>query len=132
MILGLGSDIVEIERIEDLLDRQGERFLERIFTPREQQKAQQSSRPAASFAKRFAAKEACSKALGTGLSKGLSWKEMEVTNLSSGQPQLTLSHKAEEQLKQLVTEGFKPKIHISLSDTEHYAEAVVIISAVPE
>ncbi|MDE3060955.1 MAG: holo-ACP synthase [Pseudomonadota bacterium] len=132
MILGLGSDLTDIRRIEKSLERFGVRFENRIFTPAEQKKAR--SRPlavAATYAKRFAAKEACAKALGTGLHRGVFWRDMEVINLPSGRPALHLSGGALKQLEALMPKGMKAVIHLSLSDEYPLAQAQVIISAEP-
>ncbi len=129
MILGLGSDIIEIARIERLLERHRERFLNRIFTQYEQEYAQASVKMAARLAKRFAAKEACAKALGTGIAAGISWKDMEVRNNEQGQPQMLLKGAALSRLQQLTPEGMQPSLHLSLSDTDQLAQATVLISA---
>ncbi len=128
MIIGIGNDLVDIRRIERLLHHYGRRFVERVFTKSEQERALQAHDQARSLAKRFAAKEAAMKALGTGLSN-LKWIEVSVDNLQSGQPTLIFSGKAKKQLKKLIPSGFVPKIHISLSDELYFAFAVVIISA---
>lgn len=129
MIIGLGSDIVEIVRIERLLERHYERFLNRIFTAHEQQYAISTTKTAARLAKRFAAKEACVKALGTGISAGITWKDIEVQNNQQGQPQIILSGKALARLEELTPENMRPSIHLSLSDTDQLAQATVVISA---
>jgi holo-[acyl-carrier protein] synthase len=132
MIIGLGSDLIDIKRIEKSLERFGERFIRRVFTDTEIAKAEGRANRAETYAKRFAAKEACSKALGTGLSQGTYWRDMAVTNLPSGRPTLTLSGGALENLKRLVPKGYKPDIQLTLTDEYPLAQAMVIISAVPE
>ncbi|MEN8236935.1 MAG: holo-ACP synthase [Pseudomonadota bacterium] len=129
MILGIGSDIIEIIRIERLLKRHQERFLNRIFTELEQKYAISSLKTAARLAKRFAAKEACAKALGTGIADGISWKDMEVKNNRQGQPQILLKGAALIRLRDLTPENMKPRVYISLSDTDQLAQATVLISA---
>jgi holo-[acyl-carrier protein] synthase len=132
MILGLGSDLIDIRRIEKTLERFGERFIERIFTDEEKRRAER--RPfnrAATYAKRFAAKEACSKALGTGFRLGVFWRDLQVTNLSSGQPTLSLSGGAAERLAEITPQGMKARIDLTMTDDFPLAQAVVIISAVP-
>jgi len=131
MILGLGSDLIDIRRIEKTLERFGGRFLDRIFTEEERRRAE--SRPltrAATYAKRFAAKEACSKALGTGFHRGVFWRDLGVVNLPSGQPTLRLSGGAALRLAELVPAGMKARIDLTMTDDHPWAEAVVIISAV--
>jgi holo-[acyl-carrier protein] synthase len=132
MIIGLGSDIIEISRVRRALYRFGDRFLKRIFSDHEQMRAMGLRNPVASLAKRFVAKEACSKALGTGMSQGLSWQDMEVKNLSQGQPTLRLSSVANDLLIRLVPKEYVSRIHLSLSDSVYYAQAVVIIEALKE
>jgi holo-[acyl-carrier protein] synthase len=134
MILGLGQDITDIRRIEKTLQRFGERFEARLFTDRERAKAASLAGAglrvvAGRYAKRFAAKEACSKALGTGLSMGTRWRDMEVVNLPSGQPTLTLTGRALERLRRMTPEGKTPVLHLSLTDEYPLAMATVIISA---
>lgn len=131
MILGLGSDSIDIRRIEKTIARYGERFLDRIFTPAERQRSDRRRQRAASYAKRFAAKEACSKALGTGL-RGIGWREMGVVNLPSGKPTMTLSGGAAMRLAALTPPGHRAQIDVSLTDDFPMAQAIVIISAVPE
>jgi len=130
MIIGLGSDVIDIRRIEKTLARFGERFTHRVYTERERARAER--RPlerAASYAKRFAAKEACSKALGTGIRRGVFWRDMGVTNLPSGQPTMQLTGGAAERLDEIIPPGYKPLIHITLSDDYPIAVGFVIISA---
>jgi holo-[acyl-carrier protein] synthase len=129
MIVGIGSDIVEIERIEKLTQRFGKKFLERVFTKQEQEKAFSYSNPASSLAKRFAAKEAFAKALGTGIGQSLSWQDIEVMNLVSGKPEIVLKEKAEKLLKEKAALKV-PFIHLSLSDSRRYALAMVVIEFV--
>jgi holo-[acyl-carrier protein] synthase len=133
MILGIGSDLANIERIEATLARFGDRFRDRVFTDREQRKAE--SRPrnvAATYAKRWAAKEACSKALGTGLRMGISWKDMAVSNLSSGQPVMHLSGWAAERLASMTPPGHRAVVHVTLTDDHPWAQAFVVIEALPD
>jgi holo-[acyl-carrier protein] synthase len=131
VILGLGNDLIDIRRIEQTLQRFGDRFLERIFTDAERRRADRRPHDrAASYAKRFAAKEACSKALGTGFRDGVYWRDMGVVNLRSGQPTLILSGGAAVRLAELVPAGHRPRIDLTMTDDHPWAEAVVIISAV--
>ena len=132
MIIGLGNDIIDIRRIEKTLERYGERFIERIFTDIERQKSERRAERAASYAKRFAAKEACAKALGTGLRRGVYWRDMGVINLPSGRPTLELTGGAAQQLHAITPEGYEARIDLTLTDDFPLAEAVVIISGVPE
>jgi holo-[acyl-carrier protein] synthase len=132
MILGIGSDLCNIDRIEATLARFGDRFIARVFTDREQQKA--SSRPrslAATYAKRWAAKEACSKALGTGLRMGIAWKDMGVSNLRSGQPVMHLTGWAADRLAQMTPPCHTAIIHVTLTDDAPWAQAFVVIEARP-
>ena len=132
MILGIGTDLCNIDRIAGVLDRHGDRFRNRVFTPREQAKA--ASRPravAATYAKRWAAKEACSKALGTGLRMGISWKDMAVTNLRTGQPVMHLSGWAAERLAAMTPPGHLAIVHVTLTDDHPWAQAFVVIEARP-
>jgi len=132
MILGIGSDLCNIERIEATLARFGDRFRNRVFTDREQRKAE--TRPhavAATYAKRWAAKEACSKALGTGLRMGIAWKDMAVTNLRSGQPVMQVSGWAAERLAAMTPAGHTAVIHLTLTDDHPWAQAFVVIEARP-
>src|SRR5436189_5316730 len=132
MIIGIGSDLIDIRRIEQTIDRHGERFLERIFTRVERAKSDKRAQRAASYAKRFAAKEACAKALGTGMRRGVFWKDMGVINLRSGQPTMALTGGALERLKEMTPAGHRAVIHLSLTDDHPYAQAFVIIEALPE
>jgi holo-[acyl-carrier protein] synthase len=132
LILGIGSDLTDIRRIAETLDRFGERFVARIFTETERARSERKADRAASYAKRFAAKEACAKALGTGLRRGVFWRDMGVTNLRSGQPTMRLTGGAAERLAQMTPPGSRAAIHLSLTDDHPYAQAFVVIEAVPE
>ena len=132
MIIGIGSDLIDIRRVEKTLERFGERFTNRCFTEIERAKSDRRKNRAASYAKRFAAKEACAKALGTGLRRGVFWRDMGVVNLSSGRPTLQLTGGAALQLERLTPSGFEPRIDLTLTDDFPLAQAFVIISAVPE
>src|SRR6201986_632038 len=116
MIIGLGSDLIDIRRIEQTLERHGERFINRIFTQTEQRKSDRRHQRAASYAKRFAAKEACAKALGTGLRAGVFWRDMGVINLRSGQPTMELTGGAHARLLEIMPPGHRPVVHLSLTD----------------
>lgn len=130
MILGIGSDLVQIPRIEKTLERFGERFILRVYTDLERARAERRpNQRADTYAKRFGAKEACSKALGTGMSQGVFWRDMGVANLPSGQPTMVLTGGAARRLAELTPPGFKPHIHVSLTDDYPLAFAFVIISA---
>jgi holo-[acyl-carrier protein] synthase len=131
MILGLGSDLIDIRRIEQVIERFGDRFLDRIFTEAERQKCDRRADRAASYARRFAAKEACSKALGTGLRGGVFWRDLGVINLPSGQPSLHLTGGALRRLVEITPTGMMARLDISLTDEPPIAQAVVIITAVP-
>jgi len=135
MIIGIGSDLIDITRVQRVLERHGARFLERVFTETERARAaRRASSPrlvAASYAKRFAAKEACAKALGTGIRGGVWWRDMGVVNLPGGRPSLELSGGAAARLRVLTPEGFTAQIDLSLTDDWPLAQAFVIISAVP-
>jgi holo-[acyl-carrier protein] synthase len=131
MIIGLGSDICDVRRIEDVLARHGERFVNRIFTATERAKAEGRVRRADTYAKRFAAKEACAKALGTGFRRGVFWRDMGVVNLSSGRPTMQLTGGALAQLKAITPPGHTARIDVSLTDDGPIAQAIVIIQAVP-
>ncbi len=132
MIIGLGSDLIDIRRVERSLERFGERFVQRVFTEIEQAKSERRKQRAASYAKRFAAKEACSKALGTGLRKGVYWRDMGVANLPSGKPTMVLTGGALMQLESMMPGGHQPIIHITITDDWPLAQAFVIIEAVPQ
>ena len=131
MILGIGNDIVDIRRIEQTLDRFGDRFIARVFTEIERTKSDRRRMRAASYAKRFAAKEACSKALGTGFRKGVFWRDLGVVNEPSGRPTMRLTGGALGHLEQLTPDGHTAVVHLTITDDHPYAQAVVIISAVP-
>lgn len=131
MILGLGSDIVDVRRIERMIERYGDRFLQRIFTDVERAKADRRPTRAATYAKRFAAKEACAKALGTGFRDGVFWRDLGVVNLSSGRPTMRLTGGALARLTAITPPGHEPRIDITLTDEGPLAQALVIISAVP-
>ena len=130
MILGIGSDLIDIRRIETTLARHGERFTARVFTPAERAKSDRRTARAASYAKRFAAKEACAKALGTGLSQGVFWRDMGVVNSPGGAPTMVLSGGALKRLHALLPPGFTPRIHLTLTDEPPLAQAFVVIEAV--
>ena len=130
MIIGLGSDLMDIRRIEKSLDRFGDRFVQRVFTDVEQAKSDKRRMRAASYAKRFAAKEAGAKALGTGIARGVSWKEIGVVNLPGGKPTLELKGRALDWLQRLTPEGMTPLVHITITDDFPYAQAFVVIEAI--
>ncbi len=130
MILGIGSDLSDIRRIQATLDRFGARFTHRIFTELERTRSDRKPDAASSYAKRFAAKEACAKALGTGMRRGVFWRDMGVVNMRSGQPTMALSGGALLRLNEMVPAGHVAKIHLSLTDDHPYAQAFVIIEAV--
>ncbi len=132
MILGIGSDIIDIRRVEKTLQRFGERFVERVFTDTERRKSEGRAKRAASYAKRFAAKEACSKALGTGFRAGVFWRDMGVVNLASGKPTMKLTGGALKRLVEITPSGMRAQIDLSLTDDDPHAQAIVIISAVPD
>jgi holo-[acyl-carrier protein] synthase len=129
LIIGLGSDLADIRRIEATLERFGERFVERIFTDVERARSERKADRAASYAKRFAAKEACAKALGTGLRAGVFWRDMGVVNLRSGRPTLALTGGAATRLAAMTPAGMTARIHLSLTDDHPYAQAFVVIEA---
>ncbi|MCA3714083.1 holo-ACP synthase [Phenylobacterium sp.] len=132
MILGIGSDLSDIRRIQASLDRFGDRFRNRCFTEIERRRSEAKPDAAASYAKRFAAKEACAKALGTGLRRGVFWRDMGVVNLRSGQPTLSLTGGAAARLAEITPAGHRAMIHLSMTDDHPYAQAFVIIEALPE
>ena len=132
MILGIGTDLANIERIQGVLDRFGDRFRNRVFTETEQRRAERRKDVAGTYAKRWAAKEACSKALGTGLSMGISWKDMAVSNMRSGQPTMALTGWAADRLALMTPAGHTAKIHVTLTDDHPWAQAFVLIEALPE
>ncbi|MEM1351212.1 MAG: holo-ACP synthase [Pseudomonadota bacterium] len=131
MILGIGTDLANIDRIQGTLDRFGDRFRNRVFTKTEQQKAERRRDVAGTYAKRWAAKEACSKALGTGLAMGIAWKDMSVTNLKSGQPVMHVTGWAQERLAKMTPPGHEALIHVTLTDDHPWAQAFVVIEALP-
>jgi len=129
VIIGLGSDIVDVTRIARAIDRHGERFLARIYTPAERSKAESRVNSIETYAKRFAAKEACSKALGTGFRNGVFWRDMGVVNLPSGRPTMKLTGGALRRLEAITPPGCETRIDVSLTDEGPTAQAIVIISA---
>ena len=129
MILGLGSDLCDITRIEKTLERHGARFIARVFTEIEREKSDRRRARAASYAKRFAAKEACAKALGTGMRQGVFWRDLGVVNLPSGQPTMALSGGAAMRLDALTPKGYQPVIHLTITDDYPLAQAFVVIEA---
>jgi holo-[acyl-carrier protein] synthase len=130
MILGVGTDLIDIRRIERTLERFGARFVERVFTAAEQARAERRSDRAAAYAKRYAAKEACAKALGTGFRQGVYWRDIGVGNRPSGQPVLQLTGGAADRLAVLTPAGMTPQVDLSLTDEPPFGHAVVIISAI--
>lgn len=131
MILGIGSDLCNIERISGTLERFGDRFKNRVFTEIEQAKAERRKDTAGTYAKRWAAKEACSKALGTGLAMGIAWKDMSVRNLRSGQPVMEVTGWAKDRLARMTPPGYEAIIHVTLTDDHPWAQAFVVIEARP-
>jgi holo-[acyl-carrier protein] synthase len=132
MIIGLGSDLIDIRRIEKTIEQHGERFLKRIFTSRERERSDSRAARSASYAKRFAAKEACAKALGTGLRRGVFWKDMGVVNLAGGKPTMALTNGALRRLEEITPQGHRAQIDLTITDDFPLAQAIVIISAVRE
>lgn len=132
MIIGLGSDLIDITRIARTLERFGDKFVQRCFTETERVKSDRRANRADSYAKRYAAKEACSKALGTGFRKGVFWRDMGVVNLPSGKPTMALTNGAAARLAEITPPGMKPLIELSLTDEPPIAQAIVIISAIPD
>ena len=132
MILGIGNDLANIDRIGRTIERFGARFLDRVYTEIEQATAERRAERIATYAKRWAAKEACSKALGTGLAMGISWKDMAVRNLPSGQPTMTLTGWAAERLTAMTPPGHSAHIHVTLTDDYPWAQAFVVIEALPD
>ena len=130
MILGIGSDMIDIRRIEQVIERFGDRFLDRIFTDAERRKCDRRANRSASYARRFAAKEACSKALGTGFRNGVFWRDLGVVNLASGRPCMRLTGGALRRLEEITPEGMTARLDVTLTDEPPIAQAVVIISAV--
>ena len=133
MILGIGNDLIDIRRVEKTLDRFGARFVERVFTDVERRKSDRRAARAASYAKRFAAKEACAKALGTGVPRrGVYWRDLGVVNLPSGKPTMHLTNGAARRLDEITPEGMNAQVDITITDDYPFAQAIVIISAVPK
>jgi holo-[acyl-carrier protein] synthase len=130
MIIGMGSDITDIRRIEKVIGRHGDRFLDRIFTQSERARAERRAHPMATYAKRFAAKEACAKALGTGIRRGVWWRDMGVINLPSGRPTMELTGGALRRLEAITPAGCEARIDLTISDEWPLAQAIVVISAV--
>jgi len=131
MILGIGSDIIDIRRVQKVIERHGERFLSRIFTDVERAKAERRAKSVDTYAKRFAAKEACSKALGTGIRQGVWWRDMGVVNMPSGRPTMALTGGARKRLDALTPKGYLAQIDLSITDEGPMSMAFVVISAVP-
>ena len=131
MILGIGTDLANIDRIQGVLARHGDRFRNRVFTETEQAKASRRKDEAGTYAKRWAAKEACSKALGTGLRMGIAWRDMSVTNLSSGQPVMEVTGWAKNRLDEMTPSDHEAVVHVSLTDDHPWAQAYVVIEARP-
>jgi len=132
MILGIGNDLIDIRRIEKSIEKYGERFLSRVYTDIERAKSDRRRLRAASYAKRFAAKEACAKALGTGLSRGVYWRDMGVVNLPGGKPTMALTGGALKRLEKITPPGTRAQIDLTITDDYPLAQAIVIISAVPQ
>ena len=132
MILGLGSDLIDIRRVERVIARFGDRFLERIFTDVERRRCERRADRVASYARRFAAKEACSKALGTGFRRGVFWRDLGVVNRPSGQPTMRLTGGALRRLGELTPPGMTARLDVTLTDEPPIAQAVVIITAIPD
>ena len=132
MILGIGNDLANIERIGRTIERFGTRFLDRVYTETEQALAERRAERIATYAKRWAAKEACSKALGTGLRMGIRWKDMGVVNIRTGQPTMRLTGWAAERLAAMTPAGHLARVHVTLTDDHPWAMAVVVIEALPE
>ena len=132
MILGIGTDLANIDRIAGTLERFGDRFRNRVFTEVEQSQAEQRKDSAGTYAKRWAAKEACSKALGTGLRMGITWKDMQVSNLRTGQPQMHLTGWAAARLAEMTHDGMQAFVHVTLTDDHPWAQAFVVIEARPK
>jgi holo-[acyl-carrier protein] synthase len=131
LIIGIGADLADIRRIERTLERFGERFINRVFTDVERAKSERRHERVASYAKRWAAKEACAKALGTGLRMGVAWREMGVVNLHSGQPTMQVTGGAAVRLDALMPPGLKPRVHVTITDDHPWAQAFVVIEALP-
>lgn len=131
MIVGIGTDLCDIDRVAQSLERFGERFIHRCFTETERRRAEGRAGRAATYAKRFAAKEACAKALGTGIRDGVAWRDMGVVNLPSGKPTMHLTGGAATRLAKIVPPGHEPVIHLAITDEHPMAQAFVVIEAVP-
>lgn len=131
MIIGIGNDLIDIRRIDETLNRFGDRFVQRLFTEIEQAKSERRRNRAASYAKRFAAKEAMSKALGTGFRKSVYWRDLGVVNLPSGKPTMNLTGGALRRLEEITPQGMRAQIDLTITDDFPLAQAIVIISAVP-
>jgi holo-[acyl-carrier protein] synthase len=131
MIIGIGNDLIDIRRVEKVIGRHGDRFIQRIFTEVEIRKSERRHQRIASYAKRFAAKEACSKALGTGMAGGVFWRDMGVVNLPGGKPTMALTGGAADRLAALTPPGHRAVIHLTITDEHPLAQAIVIIEAVP-
>ncbi len=132
MIIGMGSDLCDVRRIEKSIARFGDRFLNRIFTPKERERSERRKRSVESYAKRFAAKEACAKALGTGFRAGVFFRDLGVVNMPSGKPTMLLTGGALKRLNALIPSGFEPQIDLTITDEGPLAQAIVIITAVPK
>ncbi len=132
MILGLGSDVVDIGRVERTLARFGERFTHRVFTEIERRKCDARARRGASYARRFAAKEACAKALGTGFRRGVYWRDLGVVNLASGKPTMALTGGAARRLAEITPPGMLAQVDLTITDDHPTAQAIVLISAVAQ
>lgn len=128
-IIGFGSDIVDIRRIEQSIERRGQRFIDRIYTAVEVAKSEGRAGRVASYAKRFAAKEACAKALGTGFNKGVFWRDLGVVNAPGGKPTMVLTNGALDRLRAITPEGQVAEIHLTITDEYPYAQAMVMITA---
>jgi holo-[acyl-carrier protein] synthase len=131
MIIGIGSDLIDVRRIAKVIERHGDRFLDRIFTTAERARAERRAKSVETYAKRFAAKEACSKALGTGIRAGVWWRDMGVINLPSGRPTMKLTGGALARLVAITPAGHEPRIDLTITDEGPMAQALVVISAVP-
>jgi holo-[acyl-carrier protein] synthase len=132
VIIGIGTDLVDVRRIERVIARHGERFLQRIYTPTERALAERRANRAATYAKRFAAKEACAKALGTGFRDGIFFRDLGVVNLPSGRPTMELTGAALARLRDMIPQGYSARIDIAITDEYPMAQAFVVISAVPD
>jgi holo-[acyl-carrier protein] synthase len=132
MIIGIGADLCNIDRIGETLERFGDRFVQRVFTETERARSERRAERVASYAKRFAAKEACAKALGTGMRMGIAWREMGVVNQRSGKPTLELTGGALERLRALTPAGHRAVIHLTITDDKPFAQAFVVIEALPD